>query len=39
VQVAAEPIVGTEPVGELELKGFNRPIRAFNVRELHRKAT
>ena len=34
VQVAAEPIVGTEPVGELELKGFNRPIPAFNVREL-----
>jgi class 3 adenylate cyclase len=34
VQVAVEPIVGTDPVGELELKGFHRPIRAFNVREL-----
>jgi class 3 adenylate cyclase len=34
VQVAVEPIVGTEPVGELELKGFHRAIRAFNVREL-----
>jgi class 3 adenylate cyclase/CheY-like chemotaxis protein len=33
VQVAVEPIIGTEPVGELELKGFHRPIRAFNVRE------
>jgi class 3 adenylate cyclase len=23
-----------EPLGELDLKGLHRPIRAFNVREL-----
>ncbi len=34
VQVAAESIAATEPVGDLELKGFHRSIRAFNVREL-----
>lgn len=34
VQVAVESIAGTEPVGELALKGFHRPVRAFNVREL-----
>ncbi len=34
VQVAAESIAETEPVGDLDLKGFHRSIRAFNVREL-----
>ena len=31
VQLAVETIVGMEPIGELELKGFHRPVRAFNV--------
>jgi adenylate cyclase len=26
-----EPLVEVEPVGELTLKGFHRPITAFNV--------
>jgi len=34
VQVAVEAIAATEPLGELDLKGLQRPIRAFNVREL-----
>jgi class 3 adenylate cyclase len=24
-------VAGTEPAGELVLKGFHRPVRAFNV--------
>jgi class 3 adenylate cyclase/AmiR/NasT family two-component response regulator len=31
VQAAIEESVGTEPAGELTLKGFHRPVRAFNV--------
>jgi class 3 adenylate cyclase len=31
VQAAIEQSTGTEPAGELTLKGFHRPIRAFNV--------
>jgi adenylate cyclase len=31
VQVAVESIVTAEPIGDLELKGFHRPISAFNV--------
>jgi adenylate cyclase len=31
VQAAIEHSAGTEPAGELTLKGFHRPIRAFNV--------
>jgi class 3 adenylate cyclase len=31
---AVEPIVVAEPVGELELKGFHRPMRAFDVKAL-----
>jgi class 3 adenylate cyclase len=34
VQLAIEPIANTEPAGDLNLKGFRRPIRTFNVREL-----
>jgi len=34
VQIAIESIAGTEPLGELDLKGLQRPVRAFNVREL-----
>jgi class 3 adenylate cyclase len=34
VQLAVEAIAAMEPIGELELKGFHRPVRAFNVREL-----
>jgi class 3 adenylate cyclase len=34
VQLAVEPIVTTDDLGEIELKGFHRPIRAFNVRAL-----
>jgi class 3 adenylate cyclase/CheY-like chemotaxis protein len=34
VQVAVESVADTEPVGELALKGFRRPVQAFNVREL-----
>jgi len=34
VQVAVEAIASTEPLGDLDLKGLHRPIRAFNVREL-----
>ena len=31
VQAAIEESAGTEPAGELTLKGFHRPVRAFNV--------
>ena len=31
VQAAIEETTGTEPAGELLLKGFHRPVRAFNV--------
>jgi adenylate cyclase len=31
VQAAIEAAIDTEPAGELELKGFQRPVRAFNV--------
>jgi class 3 adenylate cyclase len=34
VQLAVESIVTADQLGELELKGFHRPIRAFNVRAL-----
>jgi len=34
VQIAVETIAGMDPVGEISLKGFQRPVRAFNVREL-----
>src|SRR5207249_1948040 len=31
VKTAVEESTGTEPAGELTLKGFHRPVRAFNV--------
>jgi class 3 adenylate cyclase len=31
VQASIEQSAGTEPAGELTLKGFHRPVRAFNV--------
>jgi class 3 adenylate cyclase/CheY-like chemotaxis protein len=34
VQAAIEARVELEPVGQLELKGFHRPVKAFNVRGL-----
>jgi class 3 adenylate cyclase len=34
VQLAVESIASVEPLGELDLKGLQRPIRAFNVRAL-----
>jgi adenylate cyclase len=34
VLAAIEATAGTEPAGELVLKGFHRPVRAFNVIEL-----
>ena len=34
VQVAVELIADLEPLGDLDLKGLHRPIRAFNVRAL-----
>ena len=34
VQVAVEAIASTEPLGELDLKGLHRPIRAFNISAL-----
>jgi len=34
VQVAVESMASVEELGELDLKGLHRPIRAFNVREL-----
>ena len=32
VQAAIEETIGTEPCGELSLKGLHRAVRAFNVR-------
>ena len=34
VQLAVEAIASTEPIGALDLKGFHRLVRAFNVRDL-----
>jgi adenylate cyclase len=34
VQVAVEKVAELETIGELDLKGLHRPIRAFNVRAL-----
>jgi class 3 adenylate cyclase len=34
VHAEAEDILVSEPVGDLTLKGFSRPIRAFNIRGL-----
>jgi adenylate cyclase len=34
VQLAVEAVASTEPMGDLELKGFHRSVRAFNVRDL-----
>jgi adenylate cyclase len=34
VQLAVEAIASMEPLGDLDLKGLHRPVRAFNVREL-----
>jgi adenylate cyclase len=31
VHAAAEEILVSEPVGELTLRGFSRPVEAFNV--------
>lgn len=31
---AVEPLVEAEPVGELSLKGFHRPLPAYNIRRL-----
>jgi adenylate cyclase len=31
VQAAIEAAADTKPAGELQLKGFHRPVRAFNV--------
>jgi adenylate cyclase len=31
VHAAIEEIADAEPVGELKLKGFNRPVKAFNL--------
>ena len=31
VKSAVEASASTEPAGELSLKGFHRPVRAFNV--------
>jgi adenylate cyclase len=35
VFTAVESLIETEPIGELELKGFHRPVPAFDVRMLH----
>jgi class 3 adenylate cyclase len=34
VQTAIEALADSEPMGEFTLKGFHRPVRAFNVRGL-----
>ena len=31
VWAAVEGVAAMEPVGELVLKGFNRPVKAFNI--------
>jgi adenylate cyclase len=38
VQASIENAAGTEPAGELVLKGFHRPVRAFNVCALSKTA-
>jgi class 3 adenylate cyclase len=35
VATAIEARADTELAGELDLKGFNRPVKAFNVRGMH----
>jgi class 3 adenylate cyclase len=30
-----EDVVDAEPVGEIELKGFGRPVVAYDIRGLH----
>jgi adenylate cyclase len=35
VRTAIEALAMIEPAGELTLRGFQRPVRAFDVRELH----
>jgi adenylate cyclase len=35
VCAAVEGVAATEPVGELALKGFNRPVKAYRVTGLH----
>jgi adenylate cyclase len=34
VRAAVEGFATTEPVGELALKGFNRPVKAFNLMQV-----
>ena len=34
VHTAVETLTEFEPVGELELKGFHRPVAAFDIRSL-----
>jgi len=34
VRTEVESLAELEPIGELELKGFRRPVKAFNVRGL-----
>jgi hypothetical protein len=34
VHTAVKKLAKVEPVGELVLKGFHQPVRAFNVRKL-----
>jgi class 3 adenylate cyclase len=34
VRAAVEGMAATEPIGELALKGFNRPVKAYRVRGL-----
>jgi class 3 adenylate cyclase len=34
VHAAVQTLAELESVGELDLKGFRRPVKAFNVREL-----
>ncbi len=36
VHAEIESLADLESVGELELKGFRRPVKAFNVRKLHK---
>jgi class 3 adenylate cyclase len=39
VLAAIEQLAETEPAGELELRGFSRPVAAFDVRALRAKIT
>jgi class 3 adenylate cyclase len=34
VRAAVEAVAATDPIGELSLKGFNRPVKAYSVRGL-----